>query len=163
MPKQPVRKKIDKYEFEFYPMPPRVALKLLTRLTKILGKPLGLAADTFMKLGNNGEKGILETALNANIPSDAFAKVMEALAENLEEDQVVDTIETLLESVHGQFEKDRGTRRLQFDIDFAGQTPLLLKVVAAALEVNYGDFFAGGLGNLVTRGRPEMVTSQANH
>lgn len=167
--KKSEQKDIDGDVYEFFPMPPKVALRVLTRLSKLVLEPLGMFGDAIKgdQGGNSGaEKSDGERAvgmLDKKSPPDVFAKAAKVLVERLDEDEVTSTIETVLSAttVHVQrvSEGDKGTRPLRFDLDFAGRPGHLLKVFVAGLEVQFGDFFGasgGGLGALVARARQGM-------
>lgn len=160
MAKQPVRRMIEDCHFEFFPLNPRVGLKVLTRIIKLIGEPLGLIGDGVAN-GSRGaedkaagdDPGILTSIMEKNFAPDVFAKAARALVNRLDEDEVINTIEIILDTVHGQFPGDKGTRKLHLDKDFAGEIGLLLEVFVAAIEVNFGDFFAEKLGGVVKLNR----------
>lgn len=149
MSRQVVRKVIDDREYDFYPMPPKLAVKVLTRLTKIIGRPL--AELSGLVKGENDLDKILDNPMGMAIA----ARAASALVNNLEEDQVLVTIEQLLGPVHVKTPETQGTIPIQFDVHFEGRIGHLLKVVTAALEVNYSDFFAGNavLAGIMARAR----------
>ncbi len=160
MAKPPVSRTIDGVEFEFYPMSPKLSLRVLTRLTKVLGEPFALVGDLISGLkpekpdaaATGGELGAsgggLRSLFDAKLPPEAFAKVARAFVTKLDEAEVVQTVEEVLGSVHGKMPGAAGTRRLMLETDFAGEAGLMLKVFAAALEVNFSSFFADGLAGV---------------
>lgn len=118
---------IDGKEYDFYYINPSKALKLLTRLMKIALGPVGGAFA-----GSGGKDASL---LDANISLDGF---FARLAENLDEDMVLNTIKDIMFYV-----RHKGGAEIVFDAEFEGSMWHLMKVVRQALEVNYGDFFDG--------------------
>jgi hypothetical protein len=118
-------REIDGHNYEFYQLGAVKSLKILTRILKIIGEPIGLIT------GEATVKDFLKTELN----SDILGKALKALTDKLDEELVVNTIKELLEPVLCD------GKRIQFDLHFQGRIGHLLKVVKAALEVNYKDFF----------------------
>lgn len=155
MAKQPTRKIIDTITFEFYPLNPRIGLRVLTRIIKIVGEPLGLIGDGVAGGGKGAEdkSGLLSSIMEKQFAPDVFAKAARALVDRLDENEVIDTVEILLQNVHGQFPGDRGTRKLNWELDFEGDIGLLLQVFIASIEVNFGDFFSEKLGGVVKLNR----------
>src|SRR5688572_16496070 len=74
-------------------------LKLLTRLTKIIGEPIAVLA---------GEGG-----LDAEVSGKLMGQAIKALADKLDEANVIQTVKELLEGV------TRNGAPINFDIDFA--------------------------------------------
>lgn len=155
MAKQPTRKMIEDLTFEFFPLNPRIGLRVLTRIMKLIGEPLGLIGDGVAggTKGAEDNTGLLNSIMEKQFAPDVFARAARALVDRLDENEVIDTIEIVLQNVHGQFPGDRGTRKLNIDIDFAGEIGLLIQVFIAALEVNFGDFFSEKLGGVIKLNR----------
>lgn len=124
-------KTIDGEVYEFYQLSPRKAVKILTRLLRIIGKPVGKAVG-------NVEGSVMDLELSGAV----MGEIVASLTDKLDEDVVLDTIEQLLEPVMC----DGKQVGKQFETHFAGRIGHLMKVVWAALEVNYSDFFDGGFG-----------------
>lgn len=155
MAKQPVKATIDGLVFEFFPLPPRTAIKIMARLTKLIGEPIGALGDAAFSGAKGAEKGkILAQILSANL-DDGLAKAMRSLSDRLDEDEVYQTIELMIEGVQGKMPGDQGTRPLNVDVDFEGEIGLLFKVIGKYLEVNFKSFFQGiKTGAQVLRSRP---------
>ena len=102
-----------------------IGLRLWTRLIKLVGPSLGTAAAAF------GEG--LDTEFDASI----LGKAVEELTKKLDENDVLDLVQRLL----SQTQIDN--RKVNFDLDFAGNYMELLKVLLFVLEVNYKSFFSG--------------------
>jgi len=122
-----VKKVIDGETYGFQQFGAKQALKVLTRLTKIVGEPMALAFTAA-----KGE-GKLSTR---DIDPDILASAVRALMERLDEDNVVDLVETLTAShllCNG--------KQIVFDVHYEGKLGHLFKVLMAALEVQYGNFF----------------------
>jgi hypothetical protein len=134
----PIKKKVDGAEYEFSFLPPSTALKVLARINKLLLPSLG---SIFSKLGKGGLMDTDFSSLN-------FESAATMLAERMDEDQILETIKELVGTV-----RHKTGMEVNFDVDFLGKPLHLLKVVKAALEVNYGDFFVelkGGLKKIQT-------------
>lgn len=153
-----VNKNIDGLEFEFFPLPPKDAMRILVRLTKLLGEPFGILGDSAGL--SAGGKEFVKNLSTGNIPEGIFGSAVRALLNRLDENEVEETIYLLLTKVYGKFEKDAGTRKLNPDVDFAGRLSLMLRVVAAALEVNFGDFLRDLFGGLTILRSDSTDTSQ---
>lgn len=124
---------IDGELYEFYQLSPRIAVKILTRLLKVVGSPVGEAL---------GRSTGSESLLDLELKGDVMGNIVKALTERLDEDMVLNTIEELLQPVMCKGIKVGP----QFETHFAGRISHLMKVVWAALEVNYSDFFGEGFG-----------------
>lgn len=152
-----VTKEVGDLTVEVFMLPPKQAMKVLTRLTKVVGQPLGALASGLMgeKPGENA-KGLADR----DLPPDIIERALVAFTDRLEEDMVTETIDIMFSVVHIQSGDDVGTRPIRMDTDFRGKTLLMLKVFAAALEVNFADFFSagGGSGGLLAKARAAMAT-----
>lgn len=137
--RQMVQKEIDGQKYNINPMAPTKAVKLISRIMKLVG------GSASAKAGDG-----IET-------QDIAAKLLERLDEEL----VLNIVKDSLDGVN--FIKPEGDSEVKFikaqvadiiDAHF-GQFPLthLFKVVWASLEVNFGDFFgeSGGLGNMLSK------------
>ncbi|QMV49879.1 MAG: hypothetical protein [Mu-like cryoconite phage AB09] len=117
---------VDGATFEVTQFSATKGMKLLTRLTRILGEPLSvLMADE-----------------NAEVQK-ALPEAVKSLITRLDEDEVVDTVKQLLTGV-----RLRGEGELQFDTFFAGKFGMLFKLLKEIIMVQYGDF----LGVLAVKG-----------
>ncbi len=126
-------------------MSPKDAIRVMSRASKLFGGPLAKAIDGLLKGGKGGIKSLLAADV-ANLPPDLVGTVVSGLLERLDENEVLETVDKLLGPVLVQRDGDKGTRALRFEVDFHGEVLHLFKVLAAAIEVNYGDFFAASSG-----------------
>lgn len=148
--KTPTRYEICGNIYEFYPLSPDVSLRLLTRLTKILGEPLLKAlAGVFstrdgMELDEDGNplgnEAIMLQLAKSPEARELIGQAVHVLSHRLDEDQVVDTIQKLLATAMVKRDGDNGTRQINFNLDFAGRTPELLLATKCAIEAEYGNF-----------------------
>lgn len=134
--RSPEEREIDGHSITITMLPPDQALKILTRLVKVVGEPLAVFA----------EAGGLEAA----VTGDLIKKSVQALAEKLDEDDVVKTVKELMECVLIGGKQGKQV----FNAHFAGNLGHLFKVLQAVLEVQYGDF----LGELVALRRLSSAT-----
>ena len=125
--RQPVEKEIDGHSITITMLQPDKALKILTRLVKVVGEPLAVFA----------EAGGLEAA----VTGDLIKKAVQSLGEKLDEDDVVKTVMELMDCVIIGGKQGKAV----FNVHFAGNLGHLFKVLAAVLEVQFGDF----LGEIV--------------
>lgn len=129
------------YQFEQFNT--TLALKTLTRLTKIIGEPLAIA------LGGAEAPAPGAGLLNANLSGDTLGAAMRALVDRLDEKEVID----LLRLLAAEKALCNGGKII-FDDHYRGDFGLLLKVFRAALEVQYGNFTAA------VRARPHGATAR---
>jgi len=124
-----IKKSIDGNEYIFYQFPATLGTKVLIRLSKLLGEPLGL-------LGGDVLKGGVKGALTADAGA-AIGKAVKSLADNMDVDETYSLIQTFFNQVHykGQSLTDI------YDVHFQGKYALIFKILRAALEVQYGNFF----------------------
>jgi hypothetical protein len=132
--REEVKKKIDDEEYTFFQMNPEDSLRLLTKLTKLLGMSMGKA------LTGNGINS-MEDTLDTNIDIGAL---IEGIANRLDEDEVMNIVKMSLSQVihtgQGEISKPQ-----VFNNIFKGRIAHMLKVVSSALQVEYSDFFGGSL------------------
>ena len=123
-------KKIDEQDFTFYQLNPFKANRLLIKLVKIAGPALGSLANS------KDVKGV-QDLMNADIDAKSL---LDSICEKLDEDQIELMFKELLSQVHcsgvGELSKEANC-----DAVFKGKISLMYKVVFAALEAQFGDFF----------------------
>lgn len=149
-----VAKEIDGKVYEFEQFRTSVSLRVLAKLTKVLGEPLAMAMSSFFKTAkpsNEAQKLDPETGvpipskkiLDQEIDSNALTKAIGLLIERLDEVDVVDLVEQL--AAKGVL---CDHKPIVFDLHYRGDIGHLFKVVAAALEVQYGNFIGAITGPL---------------
>lgn len=128
---------VDGVKYATTQYPATKGLKLLTRLSKIIGKPMGVLTAT--------------GGLDAEVTPDLIGSAIEALTSQIDEEIVDKIVKDALVSTEVLGEE--GRRPLNFDIDFAGRYGHLFKVLKEVLAFQYGDFFDGvvGAGALLRR------------
>lgn len=150
MAKTPKTYRIGDTEYAFYPMSPERSIKMLTRLTKVLGEPLVRVLAGVVTSQGEGEdqskpatddRNLLMDSLKRESAREAITEAVSTLASRLDEDQVVDTIKTLISSAEIKRPGDNGTRRINFEADYAGRIGELMMATRYAIEAEYGDFF----------------------
>lgn len=125
-------KEIEGRTYTFSQMGPKQSLKTLVKLSKIVGKPIALMA------GGGSAKGLL----GKDIAPEILGAAAGAMFEKLDEDETVQICETL--TSFPQVLCDG--QKVDFNSHYDGKLDLMFKVLMAALEVQYGNFFAGLLG-----------------
>ena len=135
-------REIDKEKYTFYRLPPRESLKVLTKITKILGGAAGKAVSSA-----TSSKNLLDKI-------DA-GSIIGGIADRLDEDEVMQIVDTMLSTV---VHTGEGEVSKAFDTLFQGRITHLLKVLKVALEVEYQDFFGveSGLKNIITKAKAAM-------
>lgn len=132
---EPRSKTIDDLSFTLSPMPARRGLKMFTRLARVLGPALGQLGEGF-KTG--GSLAAMDIAPLGAALGTAFGAL-----DDTETDAIVNgLLDTCRVEVEG-----KSIRFLDvMDALIAGRTEVLFKLLAWAVEVNYGGFFKGLLG-----------------
>jgi hypothetical protein len=128
-----IKKTIDGHEYEFQKFGAKPALRMLLRLSKIVGKPLALAVSAA-----KGEGNLLDRQVDTNV----LAMAVEALTNQFDENEVLDIIEEL--TARDNLLCDG--KKVLFNTHYEGRLDHLFKVLAAQLEVQYGNFFGAVLG-----------------
>lgn len=145
MPGELTKKIIDEHEYEFTKLGAKQSVKVFTKILKIIGEPIALSAGAF-----EGKGPLLERVFNG----DALGKAMKALAERMDEDEVVSLMETLC----GETACICDGKKVNFNSHYEGRLAHLFKVLKAALEVQYGDFL-GEFGGLLGKTAPSPSAS----
>ena len=131
-------KTIDGKKYEFEQFGAKHSLRIMARLTKIMGEPLAMAIGAL----SNKEKGAsAKSILDRQIDGDILGKAVKALVERLDEDTVID----LMEELTAKSTLCDG-KKIDFNAHYTGDIGHLFKVAYAALEVQYGNFFGGLIG-----------------
>lgn len=133
------RKTIDGEEYEFSKFGAKKSIKILRRLLGIVGEPLALALASA-----KGSGKILDKDIDPGMLSGA----VRALIERADEDTVL----SLMDDLCGESACLCNGKKVLFDTHYEGRLPHLFKVLAASVEVQYGDFFGGSLGQFTGRG-----------
>lgn len=153
--REPVKKVIDGEQYTFCQLPPKKSLKLLTRILKIIGAPIGAAIGTWDGAGPAED---VENILDREIDLGA---VVRQLCDRLDENDVEYIVDMLLSQV---LHAGKGEVSKVFDEHFGGRLTHLFKVIFAALEVEYADFFDGKFGDIlrdIISGRLAQAQGQA--
>lgn len=142
--RKPHEKEIDGVHYLMYEMNPFKSSALLTRLIKLLGKPVAS-----MISGIDKKEG--QSLLESNFDEKLIGTAVEELSTRLNEKEVDKLMKDLLSKdliTYKTEEMEEHKKILNVESHF-GKFGLLhlFKVVKFALEVNFGDFF-GGLAEL---------------
>lgn len=133
MAQETVIREIDGRTYEFTQFGTTLSLKLLARLTKIIGEPLAIALG-----GLKTPPGKKVNLADMDVSGDLLGKAVKALIDRLDENEVVALVKTLA-SEHMLCDN----AKIIFDAHYSGNMGHLLHVLMASLEVQYGNFFAG--------------------
>jgi hypothetical protein len=104
-------------EYKILVLPPSRSIKLLSKLTKIIGKPMAAVAT------KSGEDR-----------TEMIPQAVGALIENLSEDVVLQIVKELMACVFVE------NKSIDFEKHFHGKLGLLMVLCKEVLEVNYSDF-----------------------
>lgn len=112
------------------------ALTNLIKISKMVGKPLGILLGG--ALGGEDETlfGEKKSLLEREINPDMISLAMEAITANMDESSMIPLIKALTS-------KDVmcDGRRITFNKHYEGRMMTVFKVIKAGLEVQYGNFF----------------------
>ena len=129
---------IDDVHYLVTQYPARLALQLLVRLSKIIGKPLGiLTAQTD----------------DEEVKKNLIGEAIDALTQRIDADETLNLVEQLLKCV--TIFDGNTNRQIIFDIDFQGRLGHLFKLLKEVLSFQYADF----LGDLAAI-TPTMAASK---
>lgn len=126
---------VDGINYAFTKWGAEESLANLLKLSKLIGKPLGLAMGAFAK---EGDKSLFDKEINFDILSLAI----DALMSNMDEAMCISLIKKL--SSQGVLFGEGA--KITFNTHYEDRLDHLFKVVYAGLEVQYGNFFNAMLG-----------------
>lgn len=110
-------------------------LSLLTRLAKVVGRPLGMIV-----LGKIEKEGKDASDFDSVFTPEIFGAIIESVAGQIDEGDVVVFVQDILCTT--EIIQDDGKRRkIEFNIDFAGAYGHLFRLIKEVLAFQYGDFF----------------------
>jgi hypothetical protein len=144
MGRELIRKSVDGQDYEFQQFGADKALRLLTRLMKIIGEPMAIGVGALQGPGS---------LLDKNVDGGVLGKAVRALSEKLDEDSVI----TLVKEFVGEGACVCNGAKVIFNTHYEARLGHMFKVLKAALEVQYGDFFVDLKGSL---GSPSLPTTQ---
>lgn len=138
MAREVVEKTIDEEVYTFHQMDPMTSVMILTKILRIVGGSIGNATQQMAEsdIGNFMDAEVGDIVKKVNIGS-----IVATLCDRLDENDIRQIIITMMEQVHC---KGKGEVSKCFSVHFKGRVSHLLKVVGAALEVEYADFFGEG-------------------
>lgn len=142
---------IDDKKYEFAKWGAEDATDTLLDLAAIVGKPLGLGLAALTGKDEEGKSG-LDKKIDPNI----IGSVMEALSQNVGSNKA--TIKALIKKLSSDQVFCDGAK-INFNLHYQDKTLHMFKVVRAALEVQYGNFFAAlqGFGGIL---KPQGLTNR---
>lgn len=130
------------YKYCMLTLPVPTALKILTRLTKIVSGTIGESLNSL-------------NSIDQEIDMALIGKACEALSTRLDEAETWDTIKTLLSTVK-RIDESTGNRiKINVDNEFQGKLGLMFQVVIQTIKYNYEDFLTqaqSGFAYLQTEG-----------
>lgn len=129
MAREAVTVTLEGKSFTIHQIDPFKSFRIFTRLTKLAAPAGGRLAEATLAAKASGK-----ALLDADVASGWFADALREVAEGLDEDTLEKTLRELLAPV--QIEG----RNLNFMTDFAGDVPLMMRVAAEVVRVEYGGF-----------------------
>ena len=136
MAQDTVEKTIDGEIYTFHQMDPMTSVMVLTKILKMTGTSIGMTTEQIGNVDNFMDAEVEDVVTKIDI-----GKIVAALCDRLNEDDIKQIIYTMISQVH-----HRGAGELSkcFNVHFKGRISHLFKVVYAAMEVEYADFFGEG-------------------
>jgi hypothetical protein len=132
---------IDGDEYLFTKFGAKKALQVFFKLSAIVGEPMAVAFGSL----EPGKKKVLDADMNM----EGIGKAIAVLTSRLDHPDAIQLIETIAGSpaclCNG--------KQIVFDKHYEGRLDHLLRVVTAAMEVQYGNFFGAILGSLPVQRR----------
>lgn len=153
--KRPENRDIDGKSYQIRLMGPKDQIKTMKFIANTIGRPIGellSGEDVKIPSGEGGSKGGGLLDADSKVIG-AFVK--EALT-SIDDDAIIVQIEKLLQFCERKNEKGNFAS-VTMEKDFYGELPHLFKLVAATLEVNFGDFL-GVSTDLVARVKEKFQT-----
>jgi len=141
--REPKRITIEDVQYTVTPMSPISASKLLTRLLRIIGEPVGKLAALKKQ---EGAKNLLDTEIDGNLIGDALS----SLTEKLDENEMESILKRIISPDHVTFSTDGNEYKKLMSIDghfsqFGGMAGMF-KLARFVLETNYSDFLKDLVG-----------------
>jgi hypothetical protein len=141
--REPQRTTIGDVQYTVTPMSPIAASKLLTRLIKIVGEPMGKLASLKKQ---EGAKSLLDSELDGNLIGDALS----ALSDKLDENEMEAILKRILSPEYVTFSTDGVDFKKLTSVDghfseFGGMAGMF-KLARFVLETNYSDFLKDLVG-----------------
>lgn len=146
---------IDDIKFEFQKMGAEEGLDLLLEVSKLVGKPMGMAIAAFV--GNKEEREAGASALDREIDGKMLGTAMEALTQGFADGSA----KKLIKKLSSEKVLANGAK-IAFNTFYEDRFDLMFKVVWAALEVQHGNFIAGLLGFVKSSPLKGMATTLVN-
>lgn len=143
-----IQKEIDGKTYEFQKFGAKQSLKVLLRIAKMVGKPAVAAFGSVKK----SEGSILDQDIDGGI----IAMAVGSLVENMDTNETLDLIEELT----GKDKVLCDGKKIHWDSHYA-DLEHLFKVLKAALEVQYGNFFNALGASPALKPNPVMTSMQA--
>lgn len=145
---EPHKKVIDGLEIQLSPLPAKRALRVFHRL----GKSVSPSMARLLGLAKGGD-GLDLASLNVSLLGETLSTLFA--------DCSADDLEYFVEELLGNAIVDNQRLKDVYEVAFQAKILTLFKVLAFAVEVNYGDFFGGLRGALAQAAPKKGLTSKA--
>lgn len=137
------KKEIDGHVYEFEQFGAKKATKLLVRIARIAGQPMAIAGAEIAK----SKDGVAERLNSVSL----ITSIVGSLTEKLDENEVLDLIESFVANEKVLCDG----KKIVFDTHYQQRLDHMFRVLWAALEVQYGNFF-GALSAFLPSARPPV-------
>lgn len=138
MAREAVEKTIDDEVYTFHQMDPMTSILTLTKILKITGTSIGKATE---QMANSGIENLMDADVDDVVRKMDIGEIVASLCDRLDENEIKQIILAMTSQIH---HKGQGEVSKAFNILFKGRIMHLIKVVGAAMEVEYADFFGEG-------------------
>lgn len=141
--------KIEDQVYEFEKWGADESTDVLLDLVAIAGKPLSASVVALFKQDESGK-----VALDKEADKETFAIIIESLSSGIGANKAL--IKSLMKKLASERVLCSG-QKILFNTHYQDRLDLLFKVIRAALEVQYGNFFAALLGSGVLGLKKSLV------
>lgn len=129
---------VDGKKYEFEKWGAEESTDVLLDLVAITGKPIGSGVSAFFGKEAEGEPG-----LDRKMDSNVMGQIIESLTQKVGENKSI--CKMLIKKLSSEKVLCEGAK-INFNVHYQDNLGHMLKVVKAALEVQYGNFIEGFLG-----------------
>jgi hypothetical protein len=141
---------IDGRTYEFTKWGAEDAVRILSRLAKIVAEPAGVVVGTLVA----GSKGDIKKLLDMNFSPSMVSDAVRALMMNLDEDVCMN----IVKKVAAETVLCDGAKITSFNLHYMDKLDHLYDVVRAGMEVQYGNFSTALLARLAAMAPRQRAT-----
>lgn len=133
---------VEGEDYELTHLTPKESIRTLSRILKVIAFPMIRGVEMDSKAAVKAINGMADAEISVQ-------KIADGLKDALDEDAVIQIIESLLKGV--RVRKANGFIPANFEVDFHGKLSSLFGVVKEAIMHNYGDMVKKNLPLIAAR------------